>query len=359
MEEELNKLNACFHNRVFDGFLQKESNRYYQIKSSIHVLNNTRNIINQYQNIDFKMINLYGLFQYLFISIDALYDLAYAITNNKWAININNNPKLRDIKYIRNDCIGHPTYRQYGNNKVGFCYIDNENTTKDVLAYDCFLDESDELVKKRIEINPLIENFYAEATNTLKDIYGYIVRDKNVSKIYLSPLLDRIYNSLEKSEHIVDLLDRLRDIYINSYGLEKNSKNRFLWRIDIVKSLLLIETKNNNEYDVVIYLIKKQLKKLISMAIDADFELFSYQAEVKIRPLHEPTMIKYAKEYIKKCGYQDIISDANHPLFDNAISSIINNAPDIVCDLFLMMKREEKNQSFIYALGSALNDEKV
>ena len=118
MEEELNKLNACFHNRVFDGFLQKESNRYYQIKSSIHVLNNTKNIISQYQNIDFSMINLYGLFQYLFISIDALYDLAYAITNNKWAININNNPKLRDIKYIRNDCIGQPTYRQYGNNKV-------------------------------------------------------------------------------------------------------------------------------------------------------------------------------------------------------------------------------------------------
>ena len=46
-------------------------------------------------------------------------------------------------------------------------------------------------------------------------------------------------------------------------------------------------------------------------------------------------------------------------LFENAITSIINNAPDIVCDLFLMMKREEKNQSFIYALGSALNDEKV
>lgn len=57
------------------------------------------------------ILRLYGLLQALFVCIDSLYTLTFKITGTKNFININDNKALRELKYIRNDVVGHPTNR--------------------------------------------------------------------------------------------------------------------------------------------------------------------------------------------------------------------------------------------------------
>lgn len=358
LEEALRKINTYFNNRAFDNLLIKEKNRYYQIKSSISVLNEIQTVIDEYEKEAFSLINLFGLFQYLFISIDAVYDLAYAITNNKWLININNNPKLREVKYIRNECIGHPTYRQYGKNEVGYCYIDFSATNKDYLSYYSFLEDDSDVVKKLVDIKDMLKSFSSEVTITLNDIYQYIIRDRSASKVYLTPKVKRVYEEYNSSMNISNrAINNIISIYQDNYHLDKNSKSRFIWRLEIIKDLMTINTYSNNEKMVIDYLIRKQLKKVISMAIDADRELYGYKEETSPMPVHEPTLIKYGWEYLKKTKLIEVIKDPNHPLFDQVVTNILKHSPSIVCELFAMIKREEGSQSFVYAIGSALANE--
>src|SRR5690606_13891944 len=59
------------------------------------------------------LLDVFGLLQGLFVGIDAMYQLSFTTTKYKYHININMNKNLKELKYLRNDVVGHPTNRNY------------------------------------------------------------------------------------------------------------------------------------------------------------------------------------------------------------------------------------------------------
>jgi hypothetical protein len=49
----------------------------------------------------------------LSVAIDSLYEISYSLFDNKHYVNINQNKTLHEIKYVRNDVVGHPGNRVY------------------------------------------------------------------------------------------------------------------------------------------------------------------------------------------------------------------------------------------------------
>ena len=113
-------------------------------------------------------LRLYALLQSLFVSIDSLYSLAYGITRSKSFININNNKDLRNLKYIRNDVVGHPSNRMLGNEDLAYCILDEDSITKESFSYFIFSKDSRE--EKVIDINSLLKSYYEESNDLLETL---------------------------------------------------------------------------------------------------------------------------------------------------------------------------------------------
>ncbi len=360
MDQVIEQLKGLLNENAFNDILKQSKNRFYKIKSSIHVLENTDDVINEYLEQEYSLINVYGLFQYLFVSIDALYDLAFGILNNKWSININYNEKLRNIKYIRNDCIGHPTNRQYGKNDVGYCYIDFASTNKENLIYDVVLPE-DHTSRKTIDIIDTINNFIVEYKNTIREIYGHFNKNKNDGAVFISPIAMNIFYSYNKGVYLKNEIKELRKIYIKSYNLEEESKNRFLWRLDIIENLFNIKTKNKKEADTLKYLILRQMDKTCLMAKDSDMHLYKHEAITLKFKAHESALIHYTKIYLKKSkyNYRGVLKDKNHPAFNYLLGKLLKNNNKMVRELAALIVSNVNNSLFLYALGTELERNNV
>jgi len=110
--------------------LLKNRKFWNQLCSSLDVIEDSDLAIDAYLNIEFskddgeKYLRLYGLLQALFLQQDAVTNLCESLGLPD---NLIANPKLREIRDIRNDSIGHPTKR--GNYK-SYHFISRVSITK-------------------------------------------------------------------------------------------------------------------------------------------------------------------------------------------------------------------------------------
>src|SRR3989339_1754815 len=122
------------------------------------------------------LLDVFGVLQGLFVAIDALYDLAIGLTQYKYHVNINQNPTLHELKYIRNDIVGHPTHRTYPDGGVGFSILDTKELSKEKLSYHTYIYEKNslEVKTKDVMFHPLIEAYKKERDIVLNDILQYL-----------------------------------------------------------------------------------------------------------------------------------------------------------------------------------------
>ena len=159
----------------------------YSVSSALSDLETTNEIQKRYfvkeetNDIGENLLNLYALLQSLFVSIDSLYALAYALTKSKNFININKNEDLRKLKYIRNDVVGHPSNRTYNSKDLAYCILDDNSVTKQGFSYNIYF--NDNIEKVDIDLNSIIDAYYIECNNLLEDIYGVARENKNSSKL--------------------------------------------------------------------------------------------------------------------------------------------------------------------------------
>ena len=106
-------------------------NKNYPVASALSALETTNEIQKSYfkdsvSNFDLSdnVLRLYALLQGLFVSIDSLYALTYSLTKSKNFININVNEHLRELKYIRNDVVGHPANRVLDSDALAYCILE-------------------------------------------------------------------------------------------------------------------------------------------------------------------------------------------------------------------------------------------
>ena len=112
------------------------------------------------------ILRLYALLQGLFVSVDSLYSFTYALTGSKNFININNNIYLRNLKYVRNNVVGHPANRIYGGNDA-YCILDNDRITKNFFSYNIYT--KDNIKSITVDTNELIYSYLKEANNLLDE----------------------------------------------------------------------------------------------------------------------------------------------------------------------------------------------
>ncbi|HHW79605.1 MAG TPA: hypothetical protein GX742_02245, partial [Acholeplasmataceae bacterium] len=221
----------------------KEIEVKYKLSASNDMLNNIDDIIKEFNEdlLDSTtptiLLNTFGLLQALFVGVDSLYNLVLSITKNKYYININQNKVMHELKFIRNDVVGHPTNRKYGKYGVGYSKIDTENLSYHKLTYNTYIFRNGDLIENSRTIN--LDNLIRAYQNEKKIIYDqltiYINSDyKNIN------LSAEVYNlhlnlSIEKIEDI-------KNKFINIYG--NYPKHRFMWRLELLEIALKWEHEN-------------------------------------------------------------------------------------------------------------------
>ena len=309
------------------------------------------------QSKDKIIFNIYGMLQSLFVGIDALYSLSYGITNRKWSVNVNLNPNLREIKYVRNDVVGHPTKRTYEEKKTGYCDLNIEKTEYYNLVYKITIptEKSSETTDHNVDLRRVINNYYIESDKLLVEIYNRMLLENPNGKSYLSEMVYRLFREYKKGIRNLNLLENIRTNYMNAYKLNKESQDRYLWRLNILEELFNWDMENHEE--IISYLINSQLDKLYKMSVECDQEKANIDFANLDFKYKMPNNLKVFKAFLMDHNIKNYVhlSDNNYPLFDETISCIRkvskdNKVIERICDL---LQKNKNNTLRIYALGTS------
>ena len=335
-------------------------NKNIYIKGSLHVLDQVELITDHYLTIkstnkDEILLNIYGILQTLFVGVDALYDFVRSVTNNKYLININQNDRLHELKFIRNDVVGHPTSRTYSNNRTGFCILDTNNISIEKIKYSSYVldnktNKSELQVTKEVNLFELIKAYNDEVENILEQVELFLENPYSKNIVSLIKNLEQQYLNGE------DISIYLNEVIANiiSYNTSKSkSQNRLLWRLDLLKEALNWQSSDPEISNLVDYIIQFQLQKILEIALDITSQ---YQ---KLRRLKLPYLIK---EFYKdiKLNEQKVIShlanlhDSKHPFYQSDLNEMKKVLKSNASQKVLNILNNEKDEQRIYLLGSIL-----
>ncbi|MDR2822857.1 MAG: hypothetical protein LBV58_04925 [Acholeplasmatales bacterium] len=273
-----------------------------------------------------RLLSIFGLFQSLFVGIDAMYDLSYVFKDKNF-ININRNKTLRDLKFIRNDIVGHPTNRVYEDNSIGFCSLNLEKTTKKNIFYTLITFQNQNVLREEKEFDILnIINEYMREKNL------FISELANISNLSKNSNIKSLLYQFSNDRNLINL-EKLTEAITKNYNLIHN--NRYLWRCNLIKKLLQFDFESFSTSNVN-YFINFQISKLFRMIFNDN--IFTFQIPENINHIKSELIID---ENTKR-----IILDITHPLFHKTILSISSN-----------IKTEESKNFFSTILN--IKDEEV
>ena len=259
------------HLDLIESTVKKEENRtYYKTISAIGILRQTPEIFNAFNNQKCKdkgahLLAIYGLLQNMFVAIDALYDLCKMLMHYKFAINVNQNETLREIKYIRNDVIGHPTHRTYPEGGIGFSIINTTLTTKDEIYYDThfFKKHTHKQSRKQVLTKDIMTSFLKEANPILKEVYKHM--ENPAKDLGLSDLTYRFFKLLKNETFNMQMLSEIEKTFKQSKDITNSSQNRILWRIRLLKVVYNWKERDSEIKEIISYLSLSTAYKLYEM----------------------------------------------------------------------------------------------
>jgi hypothetical protein len=295
------------------------------------------------------LLSVFGLLQSLFVAIDALYDLSIGLTKYKYHININSNPKLHELKFIRNDIVGHPTHRTYQNGGVGFSILDCDSLTKEFLTYNTYIYQKNDLEIKttKVEFRPLIDAYYQEQEALLKGLFNFVEKATELTEIP-----EKVYKLFESLNRV--LLHEIIEDFKKTYQLDENDHHhRFIWRGQLLNHLIDWNEKDRQLDDMILYMAKVQASKMYQIALDLENRK---NRDLYIKP---PKILVSFYRFIRtdeKTLYPLIqnLHDQKHPLFESDLKAFL--AYHLPKDVAKLMNwfNERKNSDEIYLIGSQL-----
>src|SRR5690625_2939223 len=340
--------------KAISHYINNEKDEFTKIKLNLYYKNIKRvdKIISYHNSLKSKdkskiLINIFGLLQSLFVSIDALYTLTLTITKSKNYININNNQKLNKLKFIRNDVVGHPLNRRYKDNSIGYGLIDFDNIDINKFNFDIFVNNNNNELYKREETIDLIEiknNYIIEKDKVLNKLANYI--NKEIIQTNLDVLLLNLLNNFNEEN-----LSFIKNVYKTHYNDEGD---RFLWRVKLVETLINYK-KDNDEFNEIINYIKDyQINKLIELLNEIE------NRDIKTKVLQKPKMLKDIFKYLKNnynsIKYLEDIHDINNPKYLYNINYLLETSKNNSFNYYLLQLKNETNRNKIYLFGSILNN---
>ncbi len=327
----------------------------YRAKSSFDMLENIDLMIKAYEtdethNQGEVLLDVFGLLQGFFVGIDSLYDLAIGLTHYKYHININQNKVLKQLKYIRNDIVGHPTNRTYERGSIGFSSLIPSSLTKEGMTYETYIYRRNKLEKRteHVIFDEMIAEYRNEKNQLVEDIYKF-VSNKPESDQIVDDLLN-LYETLN-----LDLVGKVRHDFMDKFGLDEKSKHRVLWRLDLLKTLINWHDQDEDMNRFIIYLSQIQVAKLYEMVCDLE--------DVRSKDLYTslPKVLKEFYQFIRKhedeaYPYLKNIHDADHPLHFHDIDKLINLNPKGDAYKMLLFVKNQESEQKVYLIGSALKN---
>ncbi|MBP5445272.1 MAG: hypothetical protein J6Y28_03785 [Acholeplasmatales bacterium] len=334
---------------------------FHLTKSSLETLKNVNMIIDSYfeneTNDRGKMLlNIFGMLQALFVGVDALYGLSYGVTNKKWSVNVNNNPELREIKYVRNDVVGHPTKRLYSDNKIGYCDLDLDKTTYFELVYKIAIpsDNSEDITNHTVDLKKTINSYMLESSKVLDEIYKRMLLESNINNEYFSEYAYSLYKDYRVGVKNYELLQKIKEKYMKTFDLDGSSHDRFIWRINQLEELFRWDENEHNEILIyLIYYIIEKLYRMCNQIDDLDFSniVLSYSV---------PKKVKDYVDFVHKYNIDEtILNDNHHPNFLNLLDKMneLANKNRAILKINNMFIENKDNQMRIYLLGCMFNYE--
>ncbi|MDE5855830.1 MAG: hypothetical protein K2H06_02170, partial [Anaeroplasmataceae bacterium] len=292
----------------------------YPIFAALSALETTNEIQKCYYNLEdasyeFNALKLYAFLQSLFVSVDSLYALSFSLTKSKSFININKNPVLRELKYIRNDVVGHPANRMYNSTTLAYCILDVNSVNKNGFSYDIYSGQGIE--KKYVDISKIVESFYIESNAFLSELLEVAVDEKMKSK-YAKLALEAL-DLFDMHGNYTESLNSLKKIYLKNFPNATSSQHRFLWRIELIEALEEYQTSDEEILDLKEYAIGLELIKI--------YQLFSGKEYTLSLARRKPVLVSAFYRFIKKnkesVSYVDKINDLKHPLILSSLNHLL------------------------------------
>jgi hypothetical protein len=325
----------------------------YRADASFRMLEHVELMIDRYlsENQTEKgavLLDVFGLLQALFVAIDALYDLAIGLTQYKYHINVNSNPILHELKYIRNDIVGHPTHRTYPEGGMGFSILDTDQLSKDKLVYQTYIYDKNslEIKSKEVLFKELIDAYHHEKDIILNDIYVYLTHEETETNIPEKVFV--LYETLNYEQ-----LQVVKKDFMKEYGIDEKSSHRFLWRIDFLEKLIHWDEEDKELKDIVTYMSKLQASKLYAIALDME----NRKGQDLYTPI--PKLLSSFYKFMRKNEEIGLpllknIHDYSHPLHQSDISALIGLNPPKDAAKLLKFIKQANDDSKVYLIGSIL-----
>lgn len=302
-------------NKTINDYINQIEEKQIKIKllSSNEMLNNIDNIIIGFNadvlDLDKSsvLLNTFGLLQALFVGVDSLYNMVLSITKNKYYININQNKIMHELKFIRNDVVGHPTNRKYGRHGVGYSKIDTDDLSYENLTYHTYIFRNEDLIEssRTINFSSLIFNYQNEKKIIYDQLEHYIRAD--YKGVNLSAEI--------KDLHLVLSIDKINDLknrFIETYGYYE--KHRFMWRLELLKTAYNWKHDNRLIQELIDHIKIVQSYKLYQISRNMENKYVN-TPKIKI-----PKILKQFYSAINKdetlIAHLTNLDDANHPFYD-------------------------------------------
>ncbi len=304
----------------------KKSIHYNAFLSSFNALDNNNELQEYYINtIDvsgtngYYIFRLYAILQGLFVSIDSLYALAYAISGSKNFININQNKELKQLKFIRNDVVGHPANRVYDGKRIGYCIYDKDDVSKDHFTYKTIV--GDDTFTKTINISKMLYAYYDES-NAILNRLASIKTDYGSDE-----LLNLSYDLLQKYQRKFDIDDVFNQL-INKYKeiYPSGDKDRFIYRISLIHKLKRIKTNNILDEELVDYSIGYQIVKVHEIICSLRGIPNKTQDIPRRVPKYIISMFKMFNNNAVLAANVRYLCDVTHPLFKTSYKNCMEYA---------------------------------
>ena len=295
------------------------NNKNYGIAAALKALD----ITNEIQKAYFKDVNdlkredhilrLYALLQGLFVSVDSLYSLALTLTKSKSYININNNQALRQLKYIRNDVVGHPSNRVLNSDVLAYCILDDNSIDLNGFSYKIYT--PDEIIEKNVDINIILEAYYKESNSLLDELYSIAKTDLNKTKLefYISKVLDDYYLNLDYLKSLDDFIDEYKNIYKSA----KREQHRIIWRYELINELKNWG-KTEFEKEVVNYCIGVEIIKIYELIFGTKYMM----ENKKNIPVAIGSFYRFLNKNKDLYNLLDYLYDSSNPLFYKSLIKI-------------------------------------
>lgn len=332
---------------------------HFKIKSCIQVLRQGEGIIESFLKQEKVMdksdvlLHIFGLLQNLFVSIDALYDLTKLTMSNKYSVNVNQNKNLRELKYIRNDIVGHPTHRTYSTGGVGFSLFSVPETSMSVITYEThfFKQKQHETFKHHIQTAELIEDYHLESRNIIQEISTHL--QKQTFKPELSILTKQFFDGIQLESFDRHLLDKITESFQMNRDISKESHNRLLWRIELLNVLEKWRETDHEKQAFIQYMKEEQAYKIYEMSSDLE------GIEPQFVKINHPELLvsffRFIKDDEHREKYVKYLKTYDHPYHQADIDELLGDAKNNlrVSKLLTWLERQTSEHR-VFLIGSAL-----